>query len=110
MLRRATYSGNIFTLTFANSIQAQVRVVNNTDYLSLELIALTNPNNKDIRAAMWGPYETTIGEQVADVVGIAYSRDFASASRRSMRRPSPARPMSLLITTTFPASGQPIGR
>ena len=73
----ATLSGNTLTLSFANSIQAQVRVVNNTDYLSLELIALTNPNNKDIRAALWGPYQLSIGDQVAQIAGVAYSRDFA---------------------------------
>ena len=58
-------------------IQATVRIAEHQDYASFELISITNLQEKDVRVAMWGPYELTIDEQVADVVGVAYSRDFA---------------------------------
>ena len=73
------FSNNTRSLTFfyAYGIRASVARSRQSGYATLELVSLTDPGNKDIRAAMWGPYEVTIGEQVADVVGVAYSRDFA---------------------------------
>ena len=70
---------NTTSLTFFYDygIRASVARSRQSGYATLELVSLTNPANKDIRAAMWGPYEVTIGEQVADVAGVAYSRDFA---------------------------------
>ena len=68
-----------YTLSYDHGILASVALVENAGYASLELtgLAQTGSDNKDIRAAMWGPYEVTIDEQVADVAGVAYSRDFA---------------------------------
>ena len=73
------YADGTYTLYYDHGILASVELVENAGYASLELISLTQTGNanKDIRAAMWGPYEVTIDEQVADVVGVAYSRDFA---------------------------------
>ena len=75
----ASFSDGVYTLFYDQDIQARVALVEmgNAGFASLELESLSNPGGKDIRVAMWGPYELTIGEQVADVVGIAYSRDYA---------------------------------
>ena len=75
----ASFSDGVYTLFYDHDIQASVALVEmgNAGFASLELESLSNPGGKDIRVAMWGPYELTIGEQVADVVGIAYSRDYA---------------------------------
>ena len=73
------YADGTYTLAYDHGILASVGLVEHPGYASLELISLTQTGDgtKDIRAAMWGPYEVTIDEQVADVVGVAYSRDFA---------------------------------
>ena len=70
-------SAGVYTLSYAHGITASVTLVQASDYATLELTGLTNPSSKDIRVAMWGPYVTTIDEQVADVVGVTYNRDFA---------------------------------
>ena len=66
-----------YVLSFDYGIEARVQLGEEGEYATLELHSFSNPQHKDIRVAMWGPYELTIGEQVADVVGIAYSRDYA---------------------------------
>ena len=66
-----------YLFSYDHGINASVRLAGHAEYASLELVSIDNPMGKDIRVAMWGPYEVTIGEQVADVVGVAYSRDFA---------------------------------
>ena len=66
-----------YVLSFDEGIEARVQLGEEGEYATLELLSISNPQNKDIRVAMWGPYELTIDEQVADVVGIAYSRDYA---------------------------------
>ena len=75
----ASFSDGVYTLFYDHDIQASVALVEmgTAGFASLELTSLSNPGGKDIRVAMWGPYELTIDEQVADVVGIAYSRDYA---------------------------------
>ena len=70
-------SNRSLTFFYDYGIWANVASSRQPGYAMLKLVSLTNPANKDIRAAMWGPYEVTIDEQVADVAGVAYSRDFA---------------------------------
>ena len=70
-------SNRSLTFFYDYGIWANVASSRQPGYAMLQLVSLTNPANKDIRAAMWGPYEVTIDEQVADVAGVAYSRDFA---------------------------------
>ena len=62
-------------LTF-DGAEVRLEVEERDDYVTLKLRHLTS-EFLDVRAAMWGPYELSIGQQVADVAGIAYSRDFA---------------------------------
>ncbi len=67
-----------YSLTFAHDISAKIVIAaNSTNYASMELTEVNKGTSKDIRAVMWGPYETSITAQVADTVGVAYNRDFA---------------------------------
>ena len=75
--QRLVSDRELYDMGYDHGIIAHLRVKEFNDYASLELLSIDNPQNKDIRVAMWGPYELTIGEQVADVAGVAYSRDFA---------------------------------
>ena len=72
-----TFSASKYIFSYDDGIKAHVKVSEHSGYASLALLSFDNPNGKDIRVAMWGPYELTIDQQVADVVGVAYSRDFA---------------------------------
>ena len=63
-------------LRFDGGAEARIVVEDRGGYVTLSLSEYSAVD-LDVRAAMWGPYELSIGQQVADVAGIAYSRDFA---------------------------------
>ena len=74
---RASLADGVYTLSYGEGVKATVALVEAAGYASLELASIGNPNGLDIRAALWGPYELGVGEQVAEVAGVVYSRDFA---------------------------------
>ena len=74
---RASLADGVYTLSYGEGVKATVALVEAAGYASLELASIENPNGLDIRAALWGPYELGVGEQVAEIAGVVYSRDFA---------------------------------
>ena len=72
-----TLADGVYRLFYDYGIKMTVALTEHAEYASLELTEVFNPDLKDIRAAMWGPYEATIDAQVADTAGVVYSRDFA---------------------------------
>jgi len=62
-------------LSYPGNIDAQIRVLQNNSYISFELAKITNADK--IQLALWGPYPTTIGDTVGEVVGVVRNKDFA---------------------------------
>jgi hypothetical protein len=58
-----------------NAVEAQILVEEKENYLSLELIALTEPDKVEL--VLWGPFATTIGETVGETIGVVRNREFA---------------------------------
>ena len=71
-----TLADGVYRLFYDYGIKMTVALTEHAEYASLELTEVFNPDLKDIRVAMWGPYEATIDAQVADTAGVVYSRDF----------------------------------
>ena len=64
-------------LAFPHDISASIAVEEKDGYATFELTGIDNPDGKDIRIALWGPFPVTLYQRVGDILGIAYSRDFA---------------------------------
>lgn len=74
---RCEEDGSRCELEFGEGISATVAIEERDGYATFELIGLGNPAGRDIRVAMWGPFPITLYQRVGDVLGIAWSRDFA---------------------------------
>ncbi len=73
MLRQ---KNNILTLSFnENKVEAQVRVMTKSGYISFELIDLTK--TEMVELVVWGPYPTTIRETIGECVGVVRNKLFA---------------------------------
>jgi len=55
--------------------EATIKIIQNAGYISMELVSLTHADQ--IGLVCWGPYPTTIGDTVGDVVGVVRNKDFA---------------------------------
>ena len=66
-----------YTFSFADNISVTVLALEKRGYATLEVAAIANPDDKDIRLLLWGPLTTDITEHVADTVGVVSNRDFA---------------------------------
>ena len=66
---------SMIELTYPGNILAQVKVAQNGSYVSFELVKISNPGN--IQLVLWGPYPTTIGDTIGEVVGVVRNKDFA---------------------------------
>ena len=62
-------------LTYPNNNTATIKATQNSDYISFELTQLTNA--ADAELVLWGPYPTTIGDTIGEVVGVVRNKDFA---------------------------------
>ena len=70
-------SDSVCSLEFPYGISAEIAIAERDGYATFELIGLVNPGGKDIRMAMWGPFPVTLYQRVGDILGLAWSRDFA---------------------------------
>ncbi len=70
-------SDDAYRFRFSDDIFATVSRINSEGYVKLELTAIENPQNKDVRAIIWGPIASSIIDNVADVLGVVYNQDFA---------------------------------
>src|SRR4029078_8219174 len=66
---------SLINLSYPGNIDAQIRVLQNNSYISFELVKITKADK--IQLAFWGPYPTTIGDTVGEVVGVVRNKDFA---------------------------------
>ena len=72
-IARGTYLFN-----FEDQISVNIELVEQqAGYATLEVVAIANPLNKDIRNVVWGPLTTDIIEKVGDQLGVVSNRDFA---------------------------------
>ena len=67
-------SSEIF-LTYPNNNAATIKANQSNDYISFELTQLTNA--ADAELVLWGPYPTTIGDTIGEVVGVVRNKEFA---------------------------------
>ncbi len=66
-----------YLFRFADRIEVTVEVVQKPGYATLEVTAIANPEDKDIRLVLWGPLATDISAHVGETVGVVSDRDFA---------------------------------
>ncbi|MHA4809083.1 hypothetical protein ACX0G9_13300 [Flavitalea flava] len=72
---RASEIDLTYPLDAAAKVHVTLKVVRNDDYISLELTRLS-PSDA-IGLVIWGPYPTTIGDTVGEVVGVVRNKEFA---------------------------------
>ena len=65
-----------YLFRFADRIEVTVEVVQKPGYATLEVTAIANPEDKDIRLLLWGPLATDITAHVGETVGVVSDRDF----------------------------------
>ena len=69
-------SNGLVHLSYApDDIAATIQITSKENYLTLELISLTN--KEEVELILWGPYQTTIKEIIGETIGVARNRDFA---------------------------------
>ena len=66
-----------YLFRFSDRIEVTVEVVRKPGYATLEVTAIANPEDKDIRLVLWGPLATDISAHVGETVGVVSDRDFA---------------------------------
>jgi hypothetical protein len=66
----------IVTLTYAaRGVRARVKATRKPTHLVLEIVGIEPANTVD--AVVWGPYPTTIGETVGEIIGVVRNAEFA---------------------------------
>jgi len=65
-----------FELTYSkNHITAIVKVVKNEDYLTFELVSLSD--KEKVQLVLWGPFKTIIKETVGETIGVVRDKVFS---------------------------------
>ncbi|MEI6071758.1 MAG: hypothetical protein WCS31_08190 [Verrucomicrobiae bacterium] len=73
---RLEQNGDILKLSFAwNQVEAEIKAVANADYLSFEVVKISNHDKVEL--ILWGPYPTIIKETIGDLVGVVRDQRFA---------------------------------
>lgn len=75
---KATFNAKtgIISLNYPESkISAEIKVVSNKTHLSFRLIKLSD--NGKVNTVYWGPYPTTIGQTIGEVIGVVRDGKFA---------------------------------
>jgi hypothetical protein len=62
-------------LSYPDKNTATIKANPTADYISFELKQLTNASTAEL--VLWGPYPTSIGDTIGEVVGIVRNKDFA---------------------------------
>lgn len=58
-----------------NEVEAKVRVAKKLDYITFELIALTNMDK--VQLVLWGPFKTSIKETIGETIGVVRNKAFS---------------------------------
>ena len=58
-----------------NDIAAKVKIVNKKDYLTFELVELSQ--NEKVQLVLWGPFKTTINETIGETIGVVRNKLFS---------------------------------
>lgn len=67
---------NELDLTFTkNNINAKIKINANDDYLTFELIKLSDIEKVEL--VLWGPFKTNIGETIGETIGVVRNKEFA---------------------------------
>ncbi len=67
---------NIIELTYAkSSIEAKVKTISNNDYLTFELVELSETDKVEL--VTWGPFKTTIKETIGETIGVVRNKEFS---------------------------------
>ena len=67
---------NLLKLNYPNSgINATVNITTNDDYLTLELVELSNVEKVEL--VTWGPFKTSIKETIGETIGVVRNSDYA---------------------------------
>ncbi len=77
MPRAGETARGTYTFDFADTISVTVAWVEKPGYATLEVTALRNPGDKDLRHILWGPLTTSVTESIGETVGVVRGRDFA---------------------------------
>ena len=70
---------NLLYFTFEDGVELHIAARQNKDYLKFEVKKIVN--QQKIVAVLWGPFNTTIGDTIGEVVGVVRNRDFAIGMR-----------------------------
>lgn len=71
--------GRQLLFAFENGLRLEVQAREHERYLRFELVGVSNP--EQVEAVFWGPFNTTIGDTIGEVVGVVRSSDFALGIR-----------------------------
>jgi hypothetical protein len=65
----------LLSLTYPGGTRINIRSTEHDSHLTLEIIAVQSPI--EVSAVIWGPYATTIGDTVGEIIGVVRDHDFA---------------------------------
>jgi len=67
---------NLITLNyFGSNVTAGIKVTQNNTHLVFELVKISSL--EEVNAVFWGPYPTTIGKTIGEVVGVVRDEEYA---------------------------------
>ena len=73
---KAEYKNNgIIKLYFENRISVEIKVKQNQQYITFEVISVND--DEGIQAVVWGPVPTIISEIVGEIIGVVRNKEFA---------------------------------
>lgn len=73
--RKCYFKNNTIYLRFPDKSLAEIAVEEKDQHLTFELVKITPEQAVD--AIIWGPFNTTIGETIGEIVGVVRNADFA---------------------------------
>ena len=65
---------SLLNFSYPGDVDAQVKVVQNNSYISFQLVKISKADK--IQLVIWGPYSTSIGDTIGEVVGVVRNKDF----------------------------------